>query len=208
MIRSSFFILFLFFFFFFFFSSSSSLSDLSDLADIHTVRLAARADANLGTTTVFAVGCVGDGCECCGNWSSRTHYGKYANDMRKRRVNMESRMSVGRGRMRIGKWRRLMDRRLRGRNGHVRKGSRSWSRRSPRPIIALLPSAELVIGRLRVLLSHQDQSHHPVDVLAGVADGDVRCVRLPRLAAGAGTVPALLLELSGNGLQVWPLLLH
>jgi hypothetical protein len=73
MIPSSFFLLFFFFFFFFFFFSSSS-SSLSDLADIHTDRLAACrylgmiADVKLCVATVSVVGC-----ECCGNWSSRTH---------------------------------------------------------------------------------------------------------------------------------------
>jgi hypothetical protein len=121
----------------------------------------------------------------------------------------DSRMSVGRWRVRIGKRRSLMGgRQGRRRNRHVLKASGSWPRRGSRPTVARCLMDELDKGRLRVLLGHHDQSQQPVDVLAGVADGDVRCVRLPRLASGAGAVPAHLLDLSGNGLQVRPLLLH
>jgi hypothetical protein len=98
--------------------------------------------------------------------------------MRKRRMSMKSMMRRRRRRrMRM----RMVERRWR-RNVHVWKGdsqSRSWSWRPLLPILAPLPLAELVIGRLQVLLSHRDQPQQPVDVLAGVADGDVCQVRLP-----------------------------
>jgi hypothetical protein len=124
--------------------------------------------------------------------------------MRKRRMSMMSMM-----RRRRSRRRRRMERRWR--NVHVWKGdsqSRSWSWRLLLSILTPLLLAELMIGRLRVILRHCDQPHQPVDVLAGVVDGDVCQVWLPRLAAAAGTVPALLFELSRNRLQGRPLLLH